>query len=143
MTREVEGELIRLTGEIVVSYVGNNQVPVSELPAVINVVAGSLRSLENADAPPGAGLTRRISVSRSVTQDYIVCLEDGRKLRTLKRHLRTAFGMTPGEYRAKWGLPVDYPMVAPSYAAYRSRLAKRIGLGRKEGRLSGHKAAGG
>jgi predicted transcriptional regulator len=134
MTTEGEGQLIRLTGEIVMSYVGNNQVPVSELPAVINVVAGSLRSLEPSGGPQGIGLPRRISVNRSVTQDYIICLEDGRKLRTLKRHLRTAFGMTPGEYRAKWGLPLDYPMVAPSYAAYRSRLAKRIGLGRKESR---------
>ncbi len=131
MTREVGGELIRLTGEIVVSYVGNNQVPVSELPAVINVIAGSLRSLEPTDDVPGGGLKRRLSVSRSVTPDYIVCLEDGRKLRTLKRHLRTAFGMTPEEYRAKWGLPSNYPMVAPSYAAYRSKLAKQIGLGRK------------
>jgi len=131
MTKEAEGELIRLTGEIVVSYVGNNQVPVSELPAVINVVAGSLRSLEAGDDIPGAGLKRRVSVNRSVTPDYIVCLEDGRKLRTLKRHLRTAYGLTPAEYRAKWGLPSDYPMVAPTYAAYRSKLAKRIGLGRK------------
>lgn len=131
MTKEAGGEIIRLTGEIVVSYVGNNQVPVSELPAVINVIAGSLRSLEPTDNEPGAGLKRRISVNRSVTPDYIVCLEDGRKLRTLKRHLRTAFGMTPEEYRLKWGLPSNYPMVAPSYAAYRSKLAKRIGLGRK------------
>jgi len=131
MSREAGGELIRLTGEIVVSYVGNNQVPVADLPAVINVVAGSLRSLEPTDGAPEAGLKRRVSVSRSVTPEYIVCLEDGRKLRTLKRHLRTAFGLTPEEYRAKWGLPSNYPMVAPSYAAYRSKLAKRIGLGRK------------
>ncbi len=131
MSREAGGELIRLTGEIVVSYVGNNQVPVSDLPAVINVIAGSLRSLEPSDDAPEAGLKRRVSVSRSVTPEYIVCLEDGRKLRTLKRHLRTAFGLTPEEYRAKWGLPSNYPMVAPSYAAYRSKLAKRIGLGRK------------
>ncbi|MHA1599814.1 MAG: MucR family transcriptional regulator [Alphaproteobacteria bacterium] len=131
MSKEAGGELIRLTGEIVVSYVGNNQVPVSELPAVINVIAGSLRSLKPTDDAPGAGLKRRISVNRSVTPDYIVCMEDGRKLRTLKRHLRTAFGLTPEEYRSKWGLPSNYPMVAPSYAAYRSKLAKKIGLGRK------------
>jgi predicted transcriptional regulator len=131
MTKEEGGELIRLTGEIVVSYVGNNPVPVSELPAVINVVAGSLRSLEPGDETTNIGPRRRVSVSRTVTPDYIVCLEDGRKLRTLKRHLRTAFGLTPAEYRTKWGLPSDYPMVAPTYAAYRSKLAKKIGLGRK------------
>ena len=131
MTKEVGGELIRLTGEIVVSYVGNNPVPVSELPSVINVVAGSLRSLEPGDDTSSSGPKRRVSVSRTVTPDYIVCLEDGRKLRTLKRHLRTAFGLTPAEYRTKWGLPSDYPMVAPTYAAYRSKLAKKIGLGRK------------
>jgi len=131
MTSEAGGELIRLTGEIVVSYVGNNQVPVSELPAVINVVAGSLRSLNPTDGESSAGLKRRVPVNRSVTPDYIICLEDGRKLRTLKRHLRTAFGLTPEEYRSKWGLPSNYPMVAPSYAAYRSKLAKKIGLGRK------------
>lgn len=131
MTKEVGGELIRLTGEIVVSYVGNNPVPVSELPSVINVVAGSLRSLEPGDDTSNIGPKRRVSVSRTVTPDYIVCLEDGRKLRTLKRHLRTAFGLTPAEYRTKWGLPSDYPMVAPTYAAYRSKLAKKIGLGRK------------
>ncbi len=143
MTEELGGELIRLTGEIVVSYVGNNQVPVSELPAVITVVAGSLRSLDPADAAPAAGLKRRVSINRSVTPDYIVCLEDGRKLRTLKRHLRTAFGLTPEEYRTKWGLPSSYPMVAPSYAAYRSKLAKKIGLGRKTAALSIRKRARG
>jgi len=143
MTREAGGELIRLTGEIVVSYVGNNQVPVSELPAVITVVAGSLRSLEPTNGAPAAGLKRRVSVSRSVTPDYIVCLEDGRKLRTLKRHLRTAFGLTPEEYRTKWGLPSNYPMVAPSYAIYRSKLAKKIGLGRKTAAPSIRKAAHG
>jgi predicted transcriptional regulator len=131
MAKEEGGELIRLTGEIVVSYVGNNPVPVADLPAVINVVAGSLRSLEPGEDTGSIGPKRRVSVSRTVTPDYIVCLEDGRKLRTLKRHLRTAFGLTPAEYRAKWGLPSDYPMVAPTYAAYRSKLAKKIGLGRK------------
>jgi len=143
MAREAGGELIRLTGEIVVSYVGNNQVPVSELPAVITVVAGSLRSLEPTNGAPVTGMKRRVSVSRSVTPDYIVCLEDGRKLRTLKRHLRTAFGLTPEEYRTKWGLPSNYPMVAPSYAAYRSKLAKKIGLGRKAAAPSIRKVARG
>lgn len=124
--------LMRLTGEIVASYVGHNSVPVSELASVISTVADSLKSLE----PSGEGAAALGAVggglaSKSITQDYIVCLEDGRRLRTLKRHLRTAYAMTPEQYRAKWGLPRNYPMVAPSYAAYRSRLAKKIGLGRK------------
>lgn len=131
MAGEQGGTLMRLTGEIVVSYVGHNQVAVADLPAVINAVAGSLSSLGPDIGKVGRPGGRDPRVQRSVTQDYIVCLEDGRRLRTLKRHLRTAYGMTPEQYRAKWGLPRDYPMVAPGYTAYRSRLAKKIGLGRK------------
>ena len=120
--------------DIVSAYVGNNSVPAAQVPDVINTVYHSLTSLDitgpdaRAEPPKPA-----VSVRRSITPDYIVCLEDGKKLKMLKRHLRAAYNMTPDEYRAKWGLPADYPMVAPNYAAQRSDFAKKIGLGRKRG----------
>ena len=131
--KEVEqGDVLRMAVDIVAAYVGNNPVPASQVPEVINTVYGSLTSLNGAAAEGHAEPPKpAVSVRRSVHPDYLVCLEDGKKLKMLKRHLRAAYNMTPDEYRAKWGLPADYPMVAPNYAAQRSEFAKKIGLGRK------------
>lgn len=125
-------ETLRMAVRIVAAYVGNNPVPADQVPEVINSVYRSLADIEGG-APRQAAEPAKpaVSIRRSVTPDYIVCLEDGKKLKMLKRHLRAAYGMTPDEYRAKWSLPADYPMVAPNYAAQRSDFAKRIGLGRK------------
>jgi predicted transcriptional regulator len=121
-------ELLALTTEIVSAHVGNNAV--SDVAVLIQTVFDTLSGLGSEEAAPAA-LTPAVPIKRSVTDDYIVCLEDGKKLKMLKRHLMTAYSMTPEEYRAKWGLKPDYPMVAPSYAAKRQELAKKIGLGRK------------
>lgn len=116
---------------VVSAYVSNNPVPVSDVPNVIAQVYEALRSKRDGTPNEIANVqTPAVPIRRSVTQEYIVCLEDGKKFKSLKRHLWTRFGMTPDEYRLKWGLPADYPMVAPSYAAARSALAKSIGLGR-------------
>lgn len=124
---------IRITASIVASYVSNNQVPAEKLPDLISVVYDRVVALsqpEPAPAPaPVAELKPAVPIKKSVTPDYIICLEDGMELKMLKRHLRTAYNMTSDEYRAKWGLPPDYPMVAPNYARQRSTLAKEIGLG--------------
>ena len=122
-------ELIAWTADIVAAHVQNNSVAISDLPQLIKTVHESLAGLSGdspAEKPQPA-----VSVRRSVTPDYIVCLEDGRQLKMLKRHLATAYGMTPEDYREKWGLPADYPMVAPNYAKQRSSLAKKIGLGKR------------
>lgn len=121
-------ELLALTSEIVSAHVGNNAV--GDVATLIQSVFDALSGLGSEEASPAA-LTPAVPIKRSVTDDYIVCLEDGKKLKMLKRHLMTAYGMTPEEYRAKWGLKPDYPMVAPNYAAKRQELAKKIGLGRK------------
>ncbi len=120
-----------LTTEIVSAHVANNSVAVADLPDLIQQV---YRSLTNAGGTGGAEPPRpqpAVSIRRSVRPDHIVCLEDGKKLKMLKRHLKTAYDMTPEDYRAKWGLGHDYPMVAPNYAKKRQELAKKIGLGRK------------
>jgi predicted transcriptional regulator len=122
-------EIIAWTADIVASHVQNNSVAISDLPQLIKTVHDSLAGLTG-DSPAEKPLPA-VSVRRSVTPDYIVCLEDGRKLKMLKRHLATAYGMTPEDYREKWGLPSDYPMVAPNYAKQRSSLAKKIGLGKR------------
>ena len=122
-------ELLALTTEIVSSYVSNNVMQAGEIPAVIEQV---FKTLANVNADVHAGVDRpqpAVPIKKSVTPDFIVCLEDGKKLKMLKRHLKTAYGMSPEEYRERWGLPADYPMVAPNYAEKRSRLAKDIGLG--------------
>jgi predicted transcriptional regulator len=112
--------------------VKNNPVPVSELPALIASVAASLNGLFNGSAPAEAEAPKpAIPIKKSVTPDYIISLEDGRKFKSLKRHLMTSYSMTPDEYRAKWNLPSDYPMVAPNYSQARSALAKNLGLGKK------------
>jgi predicted transcriptional regulator len=127
--------LVELTAEIVSAYVTNNPVPVSDLPALIESVHRSISNLGSSanDVKAEADQKPAVNPKRSVQNDYIVCLEDGQKFRSLKRHLSSKYGMTPEEYRLKWNLPADYPMVAPSYAKARSEMAKSMGLGRKAG----------
>jgi predicted transcriptional regulator len=128
-------EMLRMTASVVSAYVGNNSLQPTQIPDVIKTVYGSLTSLHRSGG--GRDLPRpAVPIRRSITPDYIVCLEDGRKLKMLKRHLRTTYNMTVEDYRQKWGLPLDYPMVAPNYAKQRSIFAKRIGLGRRSGRPS-------
>jgi predicted transcriptional regulator len=124
-------ELLALTTNIVAAHVSNNSVAVPDLPRLIREVHDTLASVSGAGGREPERPTPAVAIKKSVTPDHIVCLEDGKKLKMLKRHLRTTYGLTPEEYRAKWGLPADYPMVAPSYAAQRSAFAKKIGLGRK------------
>ena len=127
-------EILRMAVQIVAAYVGNNTVAADEVPEVINTVYNSLCGLDHLGTEHGTEPPKpAVSIRNSVTPDYVVCLEDGKKLKMLKRHLRAVYDMTPEEYRTKWGLPTDYPMVAPNYAAKRSEFAKRIGLGRKKG----------
>lgn len=128
-------EMLALTAEIVAAHVGNNSVPVSELPQLIADVHRALSTVGSQPAQPERP-TPAVPIKKSVTPDYIICLEDGKKLKMLKRHLKTAYNMTPEEYRERWGLPADYPMVAPNYASHRSNLAKKIGLGTKARRKS-------
>ncbi|UDL87306.1 MucR family transcriptional regulator [Mesorhizobium sp. PAMC28654] len=125
--------LVELTAGIVSAYVSNNPVPAGELPAVIAQIHLSLCGLQAGSSPQTASepLKPAVPIKKSVTPDFIISLEDGKKFKSLKRHLSTSYGMTPAEYREKWGLPADYPMVAANYAASRSELAKKIGLGRK------------
>jgi len=133
--------MLRMTTEVVAAYVSNNVLAPSQLAEIIRSVHGALDQLSD-----GTGEAKQealkpvVPIKRSVTPEYVICLEDGKKLKMLKRHLRTTYDMTPDEYRAKWGLPPEYPMVAPNYAAQRSAFAKKIGLGRKpsaEGRRRG------
>ena len=125
-----QNELLALTTQIVAAHVANNTVAVTDLPQLIHEVFRTLASVGTApvvlERPQPA-----VPVKKSVTPDYIICLEDGKKLKMLKRHLKTAYNMSPEEYRDRWGLPTDYPMVAPNYALHRSSLAKKIGLGTK------------
>lgn len=118
-----------LVVDIVAAFVGHNTVATTELPALIQSVHAALGKLAAPAAEPVEALKPAVPVKRSVTSDFIICLEDGRKFKSLKRHLRTAYDLTPEAYREKWGLPRDYPMVAPSYATARSELAKASGLG--------------
>ncbi len=125
---EIQTELIELTAEIVSAYVGNNPVHSGELPSLISSVHMSLSGLGEPKVQQPV-LKPAVPVKKSVTDDHIICLEDGKKFKSLKRHLRTKYDMSPEEYREKWGLPHDYPMVAPNYAQRRSELAKKMGLG--------------
>ena len=123
--------LMQMTANVVSAYVANNILPAHQLSDVISTVFSSLQSLGSGQVETRQEVARpAVSIKKSITPDYLVCLEDGKKLKTLKRHLRTTYGMTPDDYRLKWGLPPDYPMVAPNYAAQRSAFAKEIGLGR-------------
>ncbi len=121
--------LLALTADIVSSHVANNTVAVSDLPSLIQNVHGALAKLGGDVQPEAPKQEPAVSIRASVKPDFVVCLEDGKKLKMLKRHLMTHYNMTPDEYRAKWGLPADYPMVAPNYALKRQELAKKIGLG--------------
>ena len=130
-------EVLRMTADVVAAYVRNNPLSTNDLPGVINTVHASLSDLgRNGGAEP---LKPAVPIRRSITPDFIICLEDGKKLKMLKRHLRTSFNLTPDEYRAKWQLGRDYPMVAPNYAKRRSEFAKQIGLGQKTRRRGGAK----
>ena len=124
------GELLALTAEIVAAHVGNNAVAGADVGSLIQAVFDTLRGLATDEPAASVELTPAVPIRRSVTDDHIVCLEDGKKMKMLKRHLRSTYGMTPEEYRAKWNLPADYPMVAPAYAEQRSQFAKATGLGR-------------
>jgi MucR family transcriptional regulator, transcriptional regulator of exopolysaccharide biosynthesis len=124
-----EEEILKLVTEIVAAYVSKNPVPAEELPNVIKSVHATLGGFQGANEPVLARAPA-VPVKKSVTPDYIVCLEDGKKLKMLKRYLRAQYGLTPEAYRAKWNLPADYPMTAPNYAARRSEFAKQIGLGK-------------
>lgn len=122
--------LIDLASEIVSAYVGNNTVAPADLPGLIHQVFGALSlAAESPAKAPVEKAEPAISIRKSITQDYLICLEDGKKFKSLKRHLRTHYNLGPDEYREKWNLPKDYPMVAPSYAQARSKLAKKMGLG--------------
>ncbi|HLY47262.1 MAG TPA: MucR family transcriptional regulator [Stellaceae bacterium] len=137
-----EEELLRMTAEVVSAYVSNNSLPTGQLADVIQAVYNSLRGLEGQLAEaPAEPQKPAVPIRKSVTAEYLICLEDGKRLKMLKRHLRSTYAMTPDEYRAKWGLAPDYPMVAPKYAEQRSEFAKKIGLGRGTGRSSGRGAA--
>jgi predicted transcriptional regulator len=128
---------IGLTADIVSAYVSNNSVPATEIPALINQVHAALARVSTTRSEfSGDAAKPAVAVKKSVTADYIVCLEDGKKFKSLKRHLRTQYNMTPEQYREKWGLAPDYPMVAPNYAAARSQLAKQMGLGQQRRRRS-------
>jgi len=131
----MQGELIELAADIVSAYVSNNVVAVGDLPQVIADVHAALARISGGE--PGAQLEPQkpaVSPKKSITPEHIVCLEDGKKFKSLKRHLRTHYDLSPEEYREKWGLPADYPMVAPNYAAARSALAKKMGLGQQRRR---------
>ena len=130
-------DLLTLTTEIVAAHVSNNTVSVSDLPTLINQVYQSLANIGTAPAAPVTRPQPAVSIKKSIQPDYLVCLEDGKKLKMLKRHLKTAYNMSPETYRERWSLPPDYPMVAPNYARQRSRLAKEIGLGTRARRGRG------
>lgn len=129
---EASTDHIQLAADIVAAFVSNNSLPVAELPALIASVHSALGGLGNTEtADPAEPLTPAVPIKKSIMPDYLVCLEDGKKFKSLKRHLRTQYNMSPEQYREKWNLPADYPMVAPSYAEARSQLAKKMGLGQQ------------
>ncbi len=138
LDNEMSETLITLTSDIVAAHLSNNNVAVEEVPTLIHNVFGALNGLGAAE-PVEERPEPAVPIRSSVKSDYIVCLEDGKKLKMLKRYLKTNFDMTPDEYRARWGLPADYPMVAPAYAERRRELAKEIGLGRKPGQQRGRR----
>ena len=126
-----QSDLIAHASKIVAAYVGNNSVPSKDLPDLIRLVHDALSALADGQGIPDQPKPA-VPVKKSVSDTYLICLEDGKKFKSLKRHLRTAYDMTPEEYREKWGLPADYPMVAPGYSRERSKLAKKMGLGRTD-----------
>lgn len=140
---DMKETLITLTSDIVAAHVSNNSVSVSDVPTLIQNVFHALNGLSPAAAPPEEKREPAVSVRASIKPDYLVCLEDGKKLKMLKRHLMSHYDMTPDQYRERWNLPADYPMVAPNYAEKRRDLAKKIGLGRLPGNRGAGKAAAG
>ena len=130
MSDKVAVDVLGLTAQIVSAHLSRNPMAADALPSLIQAVYRALATPGEAQ-PESAAQTPAVPIKKSIFPDFIVCLEDGKKLKMLKRHLKTSYNLTPQEYRAKWGLPTDYPMVAPSYASLRSALAKQIGLGRK------------
>ncbi|RJF82238.1 transcriptional regulator [Azospirillum cavernae] len=135
-----DNALLQMTADIVSAYVSKNVLPAQQIPDIINTVYSSLTGLNGQPREvPAEPLKPSVPIRKSVTPEYIICLEDGKKLKMLKRHLRSTYNMSPDEYRVRWGLPADYPMVAPNYAAQRSEFAKRIGLGRSSGRQTRRK----
>lgn len=136
-------DLLKLASDIVAAYVSNNPIPVGELPAMIKSVHATLGALTG--STEGEILTAQkpaVPIKKSITSEYLVCLEDGKKLKMLKRYLRSRYGLSPDQYRTKWGLPADYPMVASNYAAQRSEFAKKIGLGRSAPAVKGRRSRG-
>ena len=130
-------ELVELTAKIVSAYVSNNTVAAADIPGLINQVHAALVRVSGGHGEAASdALKPAVPVKKSITAEYIVCLEDGKKFKSLKRHLRTQYNITPEQYREKWGLPPDYPMVAPNYAAARSQLARQMGLGQQRRRRS-------
>ncbi len=131
---DTQAMLIQMTSEVVAAYVSNNPVQASDLPNVITRVHSTMRDLSSVPGveEPVKDASPAVSVRKSITPDYLVCLEDGKRFKSLKRHLRSKYNLSPEEYREKWGLPSDYPMVAPNYAKQRSELAKKMGLGQSK-----------
>ena len=125
--------IVQLAASIVSAYISNNSLPMTELPGLISSIHSVVAKLagNSSHAPPAEPLRPAVPIKKSITDDYLICLEDGRKFKSLKRHLRTHYHLTPEQYRAKWQLPPDYPMVAPGYAETRSRMAKDMGLGQQ------------
>lgn len=138
---DMKETLITLTSDIVAAHVSNNSVTVEDVPALIEKVYGALSSLGNSPVVEEVRPEPAVSIRASIKKDHIICLEDGKKMKMLKRHLMTDHGMTPEQYRARWGLSADYPMVAPDYADKRRDLAMKIGLGRKPGQKRGRRKA--
>jgi len=135
MNDKVPNSYIELTAGIVSAYVSNNSVAAGDMPSLISQVHMALLRISNGQSEMPVDLAKpAIAIKKSITADYIICLEDGKKFKSLKRHLRTQYDMTPEDYREKWGLPLDYPMVAPNYAEARSQLAKKMGLGQQRKR---------
>lgn len=135
MTETAGSSVIDLTASIVAAYVGNNPTPAAEVPALIGQIHAALLRISGGKVEVAAEPSKpAVSVKKSMTADFLICLEDGKRFKSLKRHLRTQYSMTPEQYREKWGLPPDYPMVAPNYAVARSQLAKKMGLGQQRRR---------
>jgi predicted transcriptional regulator len=135
MTENAGKSFIDLTAEIVSAYVGNNPTPAAEIPALISQIHAALTRISTGRAEPAPEHAKpAVPLKKSMTADYLVCLEDGKRFKSLKRHLRTQYNLTPEQYRDKWSLPPDYPMVAPNYAVARSQLAKKMGLGQQRRR---------
>ena len=139
-TSNTQANYVELAADIVSAYVSNNSVPVTDVPGLLRDIHTSIVTIVGGGATAAAPVVERaapaVSVKKSITPDYLICLEDGKKFKSLKRHLRTAYNMSPEDYRAKWGLPADYPMVAPNYASQRSELAKKMGLGQQRSRAA-------